>query len=156
MEDNNQNTSTSVDTSNKSSVWPIAIVVVLLIAIGGYFFMNSRGGTVTESNSTVAPKEVASQAPESPTKEFTLQGSNFKFDVKEIKVNKGDTVKVTFKSAGGTHDFVLDEFDVKTKVLSDGGEETVTFVADKTGEFEYYCSVGQHRQMGMVGKLIVE
>jgi len=32
----------------------------------------------------------------------------------------------------------------------------VTFVADKAGEYEFYCSVGQHRANGMVGKLIVK
>jgi plastocyanin len=29
-------------------------------------------------------------------------------------------------------------------------------VADKKGTFEYYCSVGQHRALGMKGKLVVE
>lgn len=33
---------------------------------------------------------------------------------------------------------------------------SVTFVADETGTFEYYCSVGNHRGQGMIGKLIVE
>jgi nitrite reductase (NO-forming) len=38
-----------------------------------------------------------------------------------------------------------------------GGETTsVEFVADKTGTFEYYCSVGAHRAMGMTGSLVVE
>ena len=38
-----------------------------------------------------------------------------------------------------------------------GGEtDSIEFVADKVGTFEYYCSVGQHRSMGMVGKLTVE
>jgi uncharacterized cupredoxin-like copper-binding protein len=32
----------------------------------------------------------------------------------------------------------------------------VQFVADKTGTFEFYCSVGNHRQMGMVGTLVVQ
>ena len=37
-----------------------------------------------------------------------------------------------------------------------GQIDEVEFVVDKAGTFEYYCSVGNHRQMGMVGKLIVE
>src|SRR3989344_3583974 len=53
------------------------------------------------------------------------------------------------------HNFRLDEFGVATKVLKAGESETITFVADKIGEFEYYCSVGTHRAMGMIGKLIV-
>lgn len=88
--------------------------------------------------------------------EVTVTGRNMSFDPKEIKVKKGQKVRVTFKNAQGFHDFVLDEFNVKTKQISAGQEEVVEFIADKTGTFEYYCSVGSHRQMGMTGKLIVE
>lgn len=88
--------------------------------------------------------------------EFVVTGKGFSFDPKEIKVKKGDRVKVTFKNAEGFHDWVLDEFNVATKQISAGQEEVVEFTADKTGTFEYYCSVGKHRQMGMKGNLIVE
>ena len=54
------------------------------------------------------------------------------------------------------HDWVLDEFNAKTKVIQGGQTDTVEFTASKAGTFEYYCSVGQHRQMGMVGKFIVQ
>lgn len=89
-------------------------------------------------------------------KSFTILGSNFAYDIKEMRVNKGDKVAVTFRSVDGFHDWVVDEFDATTEKVSTGNETTVTFVADKTGEFEYYCSVGSHRAQGMIGNLIVE
>lgn len=89
-------------------------------------------------------------------KEFTVIGGNFTFTPKAMTVNKGDTVKIIFKNTQGFHDFVLDEFGVKSKQSQGPSEETLTFVADKIGSFEYYCSVGTHRQMGMVGTLIVK
>lgn len=89
-------------------------------------------------------------------KEFNVAGTNFAFSVKEMRVKKGDTVRVNFKSESGFHDWVVDEFDARTKQLNAPGTETIEFVADKVGTFEYYCSVGQHRANGMVGKLIVE
>jgi plastocyanin len=89
-------------------------------------------------------------------KEFTVSANNFKYDVTEIKVNQGDTVKINFVNDEGFHDWVLDEFNAKTKQLNAGEKETIEFVADKTGTYEYYCSVGKHREMGMVGNLIVE
>ncbi|MEY4731380.1 MAG: hypothetical protein RL681_326, partial [Candidatus Parcubacteria bacterium] len=46
-------------------------------------------------------------------------------------------------------------FNAATKVLTDGQSETIEFVANKAGTFEYYCSVGSHRQMGMKGTLTV-
>ncbi len=39
------------------------------------------------------------------------------------------------------HNFNIDEFGVHTKDLGNFGGETVTFVADKAGTFEYYCSI---------------
>lgn len=88
--------------------------------------------------------------------DVTVVGTNMVFDLKEIRVKKGDKVRVTFKNEEGFHDWVLDEFNVKTKQIGAGQEEVVEFTADKVGTFEYYCSVGKHRQNGMFGKLIVE
>ncbi len=93
---------------------------------------------------------------------LTAEGREFFFDGEDegnpdIVVQQGDTVEVTLCVTGGTHDWVVDEFDVATDIISEGDEcSTVEFVADEAGEFEYYCSVGNHRDEGMVGMLIVE
>ena len=89
-------------------------------------------------------------------KEFTVEATSFKFTPTVIQVNKGDTVKINFVNKEGFHDFVIDEFSLaRTQKLSAGGSQTIQFIADKQGTFEYYCSVGTHRQMGMVGQLTV-
>ena len=87
---------------------------------------------------------------------ITVEGGNFYFSPNEIRVKQGEKVKIVFKNVQGTHDFVLDEFDVKTSIISTGESEEVMFVADRSGEYEFYCSVGSHREMGMVGTIIVE
>jgi len=89
-------------------------------------------------------------------KEFTVTGENYVLSPSTIRVKKGDRVKITFENSEGFHDFNIDEFDVATERISEGQEETVEFVADKTGTFAYYCSVGNHRDSGMEGRLIVE
>jgi plastocyanin len=53
------------------------------------------------------------------------------------------------------HDLNIDELGVDGDVVKAGESTTITFTADTVGEFEYYCSVGQHRKNGQVGKLIV-
>ncbi len=103
---------------------------------------------------TPVPVEVSPSA--SSVAEFTVTASNFKYDLKTIKVKKGDTVKILFKNSEGFHDFNINEFDVTTSQIGAEEEDEVEFVADKIGTFEYYCSVGTHRKMGMVGKLVVE
>lgn len=146
----------------------IAVGVVAVIAIvgAGAFFMMKKGVTALPKNT---PEPTAAVIQESPTLEpeapaatneattkLTVEGSNFKFVPATLKVKKGDNVEITFKNTGGTHDFTIDEFNVATNKIGDGDEETVTFVADKAGKFDYYCSVGNHRAMGMQGVLTVE
>lgn len=93
---------------------------------------------------------------EAGVKEFTVEGSNFSFTPSSLTVNEGDTVRITFKNTGGMHDFVIDEFSTRTEVIQGGEEETIEFVADKAGSYEFYCSVGSHRAMGMMGTLVVQ
>lgn len=88
--------------------------------------------------------------------DFTITGKNISYDLKEMKVKKGDKVRVTFKNAEGFHDWKLEGYNVGTKQMPAGQSETVEFTADKVGTFEFYCSVGKHRQMGMKGNFIVE
>ncbi len=83
-------------------------------------------------------------------------GQPFSFDPKVITVQKDDQVTINFTNKEGFHDWVLDEFNARTPQINAGATASVTFVASKVGEFEYYCSVGDHRARGMVGKLIVK
>ena len=83
-------------------------------------------------------------------------GGEFYFDPDQITVNKGDTVKIVFTNEGGTHDWVIDEFDARTPILKTGEQAEIEFVVDQSGSFEYYCSVGDHRERGMVGTLVVK
>lgn len=108
--------------------------------------MMEEDGTMMEEESAMMKGEVV----------VDITGTTFSFSLPEIKVKQGDKVKVNFASIKGLHDFVIDEFGVKTNMLSAGESQTIEFVAGKKGEFSYYCSVGNHRQLGMEGKLIVE
>lgn len=88
-------------------------------------------------------------------KQGTIEASNFKFVPDAISVDQGDTIIITIKNVQGIHDFVIDELEVKSKTLSEGQSEQITFVATKKGTFQFYSSVGQQRSMGMVGTIIV-
>lgn len=171
--DENTNT-TQNTTGSKTMPIVIGVIALLLIAGGAYLFMSNKNSTVPtgldanttgENNSSNATTEPTGESTTdgsenendvAAVKTFEISGSNFKFDPTEITVKKGDTVRIVFTNSGGMHDWVIDEFDARTKVLKDSESETIEFVADEIGTFEYYCSVGSHRQMGMVGDLIVE
>jgi plastocyanin len=104
---------------------------------------------------TAETAPIASSVP-AAVQEFIVSGQNYSFTPNEIRVKQGDTVRISFKSLDGMHDWRLDEFNASTQITKTGENDTVEFVADRTGRFQFYCSVGQHRQLGMVGTLIVE
>lgn len=111
---------------------------------------------VTETE-TAAELDAEDQTESAGTvQEFTIDGFNFGYDISEIRVKEGDTVTINLTSSDGFHDWVVDEFDAATEKIREGGNTSVTFVADKAGTYEFYCSVGSHRANGMVGTLIVE
>jgi len=87
---------------------------------------------------------------------FVITGDSFSFDPKEIRVKRGDKVQIVFRNVEGFHDWVIDEFGARTQKIQAGQTDTIEFFADRVGTFEYYCSVGSHRQMGMRGNLIVQ
>lgn len=146
----------------KDNTVPIAIVVVLILGgVGWWLYSNNISAptpkpVVVQQTTTPTQPIASSSGAQVEIKEFIVTGSKFKFEPVKISVKKGDTVRVVFKNLEGMHDFVIDEFKAKTKQIKENESETIEFVADKTGSFEYYCSVGTHRAMGMKGTLIVE
>lgn len=155
----------------------VIIIAIVFLGAGAYFalFNNSSPRTAyptpqaTEVPSKIAPTPAptigmpvigGTTTPEmqvrSLLKTFTITGTNYAFSPSEIRVSKRDTVRITFKNEGGFHTFNIGEYHIATSQLQTGNVEAVQFVADKSGSFEYYCSIGQHRAMGMKGTLIVE
>lgn len=87
-----------------------------------------------------------------PVKEFTVHARSSGFDVQEIKVKKGDTVKITLKNEQGMHSLKIKGYNKEVR-----GGKTVTFVADKAGEFAFSCNIScgkNHKQM--TGTFIVK
>lgn len=133
-----------------------AVVVIILVLLGWFLFMG-RTAAPTEVDTGVEnqmPVQGSEEVSERVV-EIELGAINFKFSENSITVAKGDTVRLTLNNTQGMHDLKIDEFAVGTKVLQAGQSETIEFVADRAGAFEYYCSVGTHREQGMVGTLIV-
>ena len=147
---------------NKKILLPVLIGVLVLAGAGIWLWSrgNSQNGqpltsTSPQPSSNASPENQPGVSP-SNVKEFTLEASNYKYSLAEMRVKKGDIVRVTIKAIEGGHDFQLDEFAASSRILQAGEQETIQFSADRTGIFEYYCSIGNHRAMGMKGKLIVE
>lgn len=135
------------------------LLAVALLVIGGVAWRMQTNKTdhstmdMSKSTSSTATNATTTTG---KTVEVTMEAGNFYFAPKTISAKKGDTIKITLTGKGMMHDFTLDAFNVQSSTVEPGSTTTVEFVADKTGTFEYYCSIGSHRQRGQAGTLTVE
>ncbi|QPC83708.1 nitrite reductase, copper-containing [Phototrophicus methaneseepsis] len=75
----------------------------------------------------------------------------------ELVIGLGDVVQITVINGDpALHDLRIDEFGVYTgELIEDEQTATIEFVATQPGNFNYYCTVPGHRQVGMEGLLRV-
>lgn len=87
--------------------------------------------------------------------------TDFEFTPNRITVAPGENLTVLLRNEGddphniefeiGEREYELEED------LAPGEEGQLTFtVPNDTGEFEFYCPVGNHRELGMTGTLTIE
>lgn len=133
-------------------------ILAIVLLVGGYIYFSKSQTADTEQTNTVETTDAGTAV-----KEFTMtswmekkdEKMSAHFSLNEIKVKKGDKVKITITNTAGTHDFTLDEFNINQETPLNQ-PVVVEFVADKAGTFEYYCSKYNHRELGQKGNLIVE
>ncbi len=161
---NNKKNKNNKITPKKVIVIGIFFTVISLIIYGGIsslktsngnfllspprnFFMKANylpnEGNVYTSQSTGTAKVLNSGA-----------GSKIGYNP-SIRLNQGNSLSIHLinedSEKHSKHNLNIDEFDVHTKDLSYFQTQTVTFTANKTGTFTYYCNF--HPEMN--GKIIV-
>jgi uncharacterized cupredoxin-like copper-binding protein len=159
MEDNNERVNEG--STNRTFLWLGVGFLLVVVLLGGYYFMTKSNSTVvntqTDNTQVQAPTATQTEVTASETKKFTVEGSEFAFSPQTIEVNKGDTVELSFKNTGAyPHDLVVGDLGVRTKIIKQGEMDTVSFLADKAGTYEFLCSVPGHSDKGMVGSLTVK
>jgi len=109
--------------------------------------------TNTDSANTNADQNVV----EFDIRSFTEieDGTYFpQFSMTLLEVKKGDLVRLNINTTSGVHDFKLDEFGIYEETPT-GEITTIEFVADKAGEFEFYCDKPGHREAGHKGTIVI-
>src|SRR5438046_1891385 len=102
----------------KNNLNPLLIVVILIIvgAVGTMLWLgNSKKAPTTQGQTQVESSQTQTQQPTTPVategamekdsmeQAITVEGGNFFFKPNEIKVKKGEKVKITFTNTGGMH-----------------------------------------------------
>jgi len=140
----------------------LVVGAVVVLGMGANSKIPNNGTENTADNAMVAVDEMEDEA---MMKEedammgenvFEVEGGSFYFEPNVIRVAAGEPVTIQLNAVDLMHDFVIDELNVRAPITQGGSSSTVTFTPTTPGEYEFYCSVGNHRAQGMVGTLIVE
>jgi plastocyanin len=137
----------------------IAVVLVSgLVFTGCSLLPGQTDKSNVPENDTTIQEESSDQGTETMLKEAQpqLNSSNFTFGVDTIKAKVGEKLVIKVTNDDGVHDFVIDELGVSSGKITEGDTMEITIPTDKPGTYEYYCSIGKHRDLGMVGTLIIE
>lgn len=144
---------------NKNVTIGLSVVVLLIVIAVGVSLNNRREVSVESGSNKENSVEVVSNE---TVKEFAVQSFvEFmdgkpapKFAPNKLSVKKGDRVRLRVTVTKGVHDFNIDEYNIHAVTPLDE-EITIEFVADKAGDFVYYCNKTGHRAAGHWGTLTV-
>src|SRR5918996_401642 len=132
------------------------VTVVACLAAGAALFLSACGGEGGDGS------EAGSQQPAAGAetgKTIAIEATDFAF--------KPDTVELP---APGTYTFVVTNsgkaehaleiegpgVEKETQTIGPGGEARLSVEITEAGEYEIYCPVAGHREMGMEGQLTVK
>jgi plastocyanin len=144
----------------------VLVVVLLLVLLGD----DTAQAPTAESNPNTTQTDTQAGPDQQTTpetddvvndqnvREIAITMSNYAFSVSEITASPGETITINLSNSGGTHDLVIDELDVASAVIVSGQTTSVTFTVPESAAgqtLSYYCSIGNHRQQGMEGLLVI-
>lgn len=158
-----------------------ALISVAIIGAGIYFAVqsgdeqaattevsDSEANQVDNTDSTAGENNSDSNEEESEvatdtesdtsveTVEYDIDMSNYDFSPARMEARAGGTLVINLTNSQGTHDLVIDELDIASRVLAPSQSETlvIEIPEDAAGEsYQFYCSIGNHRALGMEGVL---
>lgn len=109
----------------------IVIVIVVALAVVAVIY------GVMRYRPAVQPGIVT---PTGETKTFNVIAKQWEFQPAEIVVNRGDQVRLIITSLDVPHGFAVKEYGIDQKFEA-GQTAEVDFLADKPGNFVFYCNV---------------
>lgn len=116
-------------------------------------------GTTGEQTSRIVPADAPVEEEDTTTFSKALKYWKWTFWPETVTVKKGQTVELTFGPDPAKKDVALESFTFSLPAFGVEQEiegiAAVSFVADKVGEFEFFCSSCEEFR-GMSGTLIVE
>ncbi|MBI4157906.1 cupredoxin domain-containing protein [Candidatus Woesebacteria bacterium] len=148
---------------NTKNVW-LFVGILLAVSLAGFFLLKKPQTNLAPSDSPTPTaanpetKEDNMEEEDESVTEIKVLGKEFSYAPSTINVKNGEKVKITFTNSGTMmHDLVIEDLDIRTKMVAPGGTDTLEFtVPDKASSLTFYCSVGGHRALGMEGTFLIK
>jgi plastocyanin len=138
-----------------SGVAALALGLAGLTACGGGDSGSSSAASTTSespaSSSSAAASASESSGGSTEAEAITATEQDFTISLDEDHLKAGNYTITVVNNGSSTHDLAVEE-DGTTKATSDHvapGEKTTFTVDLDAGEYVFYCSIGNHRAMGM-------
>ena len=132
----------------------VALLTATALAVCG-----CGGGGGAKATPTSSPKAAPTSSPTESSGTLSLQAdkSQLKFDKSSLSAKPGKVTIVMKNPSALPHDVAIEGNGVNVvgKVVNQGGRSTATATL-KPGTYTFYCTVDNHRQGGMEGKLTVK
>lgn len=126
----------------------LIIALIIIIALAGVLISQGIINFSQNNSDKIAIKL---------NKTINVSGDEFRFEPNTITLNKGDAVRIVFKNDGRfPHNITIPELGVASNTIATGETTTFEFTPDRTGTFEFICTVGNHADQGMRGTFIVK
>jgi plastocyanin len=128
----------------------LALTVSALAGCGG-----DDGGSAAETSATTATSASETPAPttgtSAETQSITATEADFSISLDQDTLPAGTYDIEVVNDGKATHDLVVqrDGADVASSDTIAPGQSTTVSVALEPGEYVFYCSIGNHRTMGM-------
>lgn len=140
-------------------VYLISIGVFLSIVVIGFFLLKNKPEvqTPTSKGMPIIGEEVAEKKVFSNITEIEVSAFEMGYKLSTTSVKRGEKVQIRLTNTGSKpHDFIVEELNIKTKVINPGSSDMIEFTVPSAGDLTYFCSVGNHRKLGMEGKFTIQ
>jgi plastocyanin len=168
MEGNDVDKTQEQTASSKKPILIVAVLLVVAIVAGGILLMSRRSEPQVQTRLVDETFEITEAEGRENTvfdpveteladvRIVAVEAGSYYFEPNEINVKVGDTVRIEMTSVDMMHDLVIDDLGVRMPITQMGQTASIEFTAEEAGEYQFYCSVADHRQRGQIGKFIVE
>jgi plastocyanin len=143
---------------SKTTVWVLLGFILGIGVVAIYMVTNPRQSVKpTPVGTPVASEDVEEDVSDEDAYEVSIKMSEYNISPSIISIDAHKDTTFILKNLGfTTHNFVVEELDIYSGVIPPGESKTITFTAEEPGEYDFYCSIGNHRDNGMEGILIVK